>query len=133
MLRICPLFERPNANPARQYNLEYRAADATSNPWIVLGVLIRAGLEGIRAGLDAPHIVEKNYASLTPEQLTEYNVTPLPTSLDNALELLDQDETVKGWFSERLYSTFVTVKRNEIDYVAALPEDGHYAAYSSAY
>lgn len=133
LLRICPLFVRPNANSARQYNLEFRAADATSNPWLLLGALIRAGLEGIRAGLETPKVVGGNLADLTEEELAEAQSEPLPTSLEEALEKLDADAVAKGWFSPRLFSTFMTVKRSEIEYVAQLPEGGMYEAYARAY
>ena len=32
----------------RLYNLEYRPVDSTSCPYLVLGLLVRAGLQGIR-------------------------------------------------------------------------------------
>ncbi|MGJ8720292.1 MAG: glutamine synthetase [Salinibacterium amurskyense] len=133
LLRICPLFERPNANPARQYNLEFRGADVTSNPWIALGALIRAGLEGIRNNLPAPKVVSGETSELTQEQLDEYGVGNLPHSLGNALDLLAADDVVTGWFPERLLETFVLVKRAEIEHVNGLSDDEKYAAYSYAY
>ena len=45
-LRICPTMSIGGNDPARQFNLEYRAADATACPHLVLGAIIRAGLEG---------------------------------------------------------------------------------------
>lgn len=130
LLRICPLFERPNANPARQYNLEFRAADATSNPWLVLGALIRAGLEGIRQDLPTPRIDSEDAPQ---DESGDQDLPSLPTSLEDALDRLDQDDVVKSWFSPRLYSTFVTVKRNEMEHVSGLTEDQMYAEYASAY
>ncbi|WP_312856772.1 hypothetical protein [Arthrobacter mobilis] len=46
-------------DPAAQLNLEFRAADATGNPWLVMGLLIRAGLEGIRQRLPAPEGLDR--------------------------------------------------------------------------
>ena len=34
-------------DPARQFNIEYRAADAIANPYLALGAIVRAGLDGI--------------------------------------------------------------------------------------
>ena len=133
LLRICPLFERPNANPAKQYNLEFRGADVTSNPWIALGALIRAGLDGIRNNLPAPSVISGDFFALSQDELDAHGVGSLPVSLDDALEQLDQNETVKGWFSDRFLETFMTVKRAEIEHVAALSDDERYAAYSYAY
>lgn len=133
LLRICPLFDRPNANVARQYNLEFRGADATSNPWIVLGALIRAGLDGIRDNLPAPSIISGDFFALSQEELDARGVGSLPVSLDDALDHLDQNATVKSWFSDRFLETFATVKRAEIEHIASLSGDETYAAYSYAY
>lgn len=133
LLRICPLFERPDAKPARQYNLEFRAADVTSNPWIVLGSLIRAGLEGIREHLAAPPVVSGDFYALTEEQRSKANVGVLPASLGAALDALDDDTVAKGWFSDSFYTTFVAVKRAEIEHVASLSDTDKYAAYAAAY
>jgi glutamine synthetase len=133
LLRICPLFERPNGNPAKQYNLEFRGADVTSNPWIVLGALIRAGLDGIRNNLPAPSVISGDFFALSQDELESRGVGSLPVSLGNALELLEQNETVKGWFSDRFIETFFAVKRAEIEHVDTLSDDERYAAYSYAY
>ncbi|MEV8252883.1 glutamine synthetase [Rhodoglobus sp. NPDC076762] len=133
LLRICPLFDRPGANPAKQYNLEFRGADVTSNPWIALGVLIRAGLEGIRANLPAPKVISGDFFALSGEQLEQYGVGTLPYSLGNALDLLEADEVVSGWLPERLLETFLLLKRAEIEHVNGLSDDDKYAAYSYAY
>src|SRR5580692_11466 len=37
-------------NAASQFNVEYRAADATACPHLVLAAVARAGLEGVQAG-----------------------------------------------------------------------------------
>jgi glutamine synthetase len=133
LLRICPIFERPGSDPARQYNLEFRGADVTSNPWIVLGALIRAGLDGIRNNLPAPSVISGDFFALSPEERDAHGVGALPTSLGNALDLLKENEVVTSWFSERFLDTFFAVKRAEIDHVAALSDNQKYAAYSYAY
>lgn len=133
LLRICPLFERPGADPAKQYNLEFRGADVTSNPWIVLGALIRAGLDGIRNNLPAPSVISGDFFALSQDELDARGVGKLPVSLENALELLHQNEVVTSWFSDRFLETFFAVKRAEIEHVASLSDDEKYSAYSYAY
>lgn len=133
LLRICPLFERPGADLAKQYNLEFRGADVTSNPWVVLGALIRAGLDGIRNNLPAPSVISGDPFALSQEERDARGVSSLPASLGDALDLLDQNKIVKSWFSDRFVDTFFAVKRAEIEHVAALTDDEKYAAYSYAY
>jgi len=46
-LRVCPIFGEP---AAEHFNLEYRVADATASPYLALGAVVWAGLDGIRQG-----------------------------------------------------------------------------------
>jgi glutamine synthetase len=133
LLRICPLFDRPNADPRKQYNLEFRAADATSNPWIVLGALIRAGLDGIRESLSAPKVVVGDFSAVSEVEREDARFSVLPSSLGDALDALDEDATVRGWFSSSFYATFVAVKRAEIEEVGSMSGPQRYAAYAAAY
>ncbi|MFI9629627.1 glutamine synthetase family protein [Streptomyces sp. NPDC052042] len=117
LLRICPTSSLGGGVTADQFNLEYRAADATSNPWLVLGVLVRAGLHGI----------EENYAQpkVWPEETGESElaeVPSLPHSLDEALLELDKDDVVSGWFSDELLETHRSVKRAELAEVSGLDD-----------
>lgn len=117
LLRICPTSTVGGGVPADQFNLEYRAADATANPWLVLGVLVRAGLQGITADYDVPHI--------WPEEMSESDlasVPSLPKSLPEALDELARDEIVSGWFSPELLNTYYSVKRAELATVADLDD-----------
>lgn len=133
LLRICPLFNTPGANHAKQFNLEYRGADATSNPWIALGALVRAGLEGIRKGAATPPVVSGDPAELTETELEEVSFGVMPSTLEQALQRLESNETVSSWLSPRLLETFLTVKRAELAYTSALDEVDRYGVYVDAY
>jgi glutamine synthetase len=56
LLRICPVPAAEDIDPAPRFNLEFRAADAAASPYLQLGMLVYAGLQGIRDGLPAPAI-----------------------------------------------------------------------------
>ena len=47
-LRICPVSGGDPAQRARQFNVEFRVADATASPYLALAMLVQAGLDGIR-------------------------------------------------------------------------------------
>ena len=47
-VRICPVTGRDEIAKARQFHFEFRAADAAANPHLLLAVLIRSGLQGIK-------------------------------------------------------------------------------------
>jgi glutamine synthetase len=114
LLRIPPLVELGGVNPAEQLRLEYRGADATANPHLALGALVHAGLEGVRAGLAAPEILDRDPATLDREQASRFGVGALPTSLEQALRCLAEDETARGWMTPLLYEAYVSVKQAEL-------------------
>ncbi|WP_017792169.1 type I glutamate--ammonia ligase [Leucobacter salsicius] len=133
LLRICPLFNTPGANHDKQYNLEYRGADVTSNPWIALGVLIRAGLAGITEELAAPTVLSGDLSEIAQETLDAATYGVMPSTLEVAIEGLFANETVMSWLPSRLLETFRVVKLAEIEFTSALDPDDRYRAYAEAY
>ncbi|MEU6711435.1 glutamine synthetase family protein [Nonomuraea sp. NPDC046802] len=128
LLRICPTTQLGGADPAAQYNLEYRAADATANPWLALGVLIRAGLEGLTRAYDEP--------AVWPEDTDESalaGVPALPSSLEEALDALESDDVVRAWFDPRLLATHLSVKRSELAQLDGLDDAARIRKVSDVY
>ena len=118
MLRICPVVGLSSSPPSDQLHLEFRAADAVANPWMVLGALLHAGLSGLGDEHGAPAVVH-------PEDMSDEDVasTPgLPTSLAQALEALENDEDACGWFDPVLLTTYLQVKRAELQQVSNMDE-----------
>ena len=102
------------ADPARQFNLEFRAADAAACPHLALAVLVLAGLRGIREELPEPSLVGGDPSGLDEVASRRLGVRPLPASLEEALEALEGDKVVRSWLSRDLYDCYVGVKRTEI-------------------
>ena len=120
LLRLPPLVALGGADPARQLHLEYRGADASANPYLALGTIVRAGLDGVRAGLPAPPILDRDPAQLDPGEAERYGVGTLPGSLDEALRALAADGVARAWLGPLLYEAYVAVKRYEIEATAEL-------------
>ena len=116
MLRVPGLASGPE-----QTHLEFRAADATANPWLALGALVRAGLDGVNRALPAPGSVPGPAAGA------------FPGSLQDALSALEQDEVMSSWLPSDLLRMYLSVKRSEISAVAELPADQGHARYARAY
>jgi glutamine synthetase len=113
-IRIPPLVELGNNDPGRQFNLEFRAADAAACPHLVLAVLVLAGLRGIREELPEPTLVEGDPSELDEKERRRLGVRPLPNSLDEALGALESDAVVRSWFAPDLWDCYLSVKRTEI-------------------
>lgn len=114
-LRICPTFNADGAAVAPQFNYEFRAADATGNPYIQLAVLLRAGLAGMRDRLAAPEPTkDADCADLSPQERAARGIVRLPASLDESLAALESDDTARGFLQERMLSAYLTIKRAEL-------------------
>lgn len=114
LLRICPTVEIDGKDPAPQLNIEYRACDATANPWIALGVLIRAGLQGIREDLATPVVVDADIDTLSQQEKDAAGVALLPDNLADALKSFLDDPVASSWFPEDMKSVYLAIKRDEI-------------------
>jgi glutamine synthetase len=116
-LRICPLTGRDPALHARQFNVEFRVADATASPYLALAVLVQAGLDGIRH----------------QRQIEEKNPPPLPDSLDAALGLLEACAPAAQWLGADLYAGYLHFKRAEIKGLENLDETEICRRYAAVY
>ena len=86
------------ADPAEQFNLEFRFPDAAACPHLVLAILVRAGLDGIRDGREPADGGEGR----------------LPESLEEAMAALAADTVVRSWLPAELLSTYEALKTAEI-------------------
>src|SRR5215210_3216526 len=113
-IRIPPLVGPSGGDPARQFNLEFRAADAAACPHLALAVLVLAGLGGLLEELPEPTLLQGDPSELGEEERERLGVRPLPNSLEEALEALESDAVVRSWFSSDLWDCYLSVKRTEI-------------------
>ncbi|MCZ6524293.1 MAG: glutamine synthetase family protein [Alphaproteobacteria bacterium] len=132
-LRIAPVLEMAGADPARQYNLEYRPADAAASPHLALGAVVRAGLAGIREGLEPPPIIEQDPVELSDDERRRLGVVRLPETLAAALEALEADAVVRSWFSDDLWNCYLSLKRTEMGILEGLEAEAMCARYLEVY
>jgi glutamine synthetase len=116
-LRICPVVGSDPALRARQFNVEFRVADATASPYLALAVLVQAGLDGIRH----------------QRQIEDENPRPLPESLDQALVLLEACQPAAEWLGADLFSGYLKLKRAEIKGLESLDESEICRRYAEVY
>jgi glutamine synthetase len=134
MLRVPPLLSlSPDQGLAEQMRLEYRGADAAANPYLALGALIHAGIWAIREELNPAEILDRDPTGLSPSEAKRFGVGILPTSLEEALEALDENEVARGWLPSRLYELYACVKRAEIEAVAGQELEELCRRYSTVY
>lgn len=133
VLRVCDLQMTPLPKRQLSYNLEFRAADNASNPYLMLAMIVRAGLQGIIEKLQSPPSISVDPGKLDEAERTRIGIKPLPSSLDEALRHLEHDEIARSWLPDALYETFVTVKRKEISATEGLSPEDLCARYARIY
>lgn len=132
-LRICPAGPAGSKEAARRFNIEYRAADATSSPHLALGAIIRAGLDGIVRSLPTPPIFSGDPDLLDNADREAMGLRRLPTTLSEALLALEADSIVCAWFSPSALETYVGMKRAEIALCSGLEGEAVCARYAKVY
>ena len=129
-LRVCPIFDQP-AN--HNFNVEYRVADAAACPYLALGALVWAGLDGVKRKLTLPPFSETNFWDMSDNERRAAGIKPLPSSLAEALNLLAASETARGWFSDELFECYLRLKRAELKAVEGMDPAAICARYAEIY
>jgi glutamine synthetase len=115
-LRVCPVFAAASREEtARQFNVEFRACDAAASPYLALGAMIFAGVDGIRRALPLPGPA---------------GAPALPQSLGAALDGLAKSEAAASWFGLTHLDAYLRFKRVEAEKAADMSHPelcGHYA------
>ncbi|PMW95358.1 glutamine synthetase [Pseudomonas sp. FW215-R2] len=129
-LRICPTVSLGNKPVAKQYNLEFRAMDATASPHLAMAALLIAGRLGIEQRLALNAITDEIPDSLNDEQREARGIVALPASLAQALECLRRSEALMAAMPAPLLDTYFALKTEELALTEQLsPADlcEHYA------
>jgi glutamine synthetase len=93
--------------------VECRAADISTNPYLGAAMILAAGLEGIREGLDPgePH-TENMYKSSLAE-LEKMGIQFLPRNLQEAIAAFAADPLSKKVMGSLMYQTYIDLKSQE--------------------
>jgi glutamine synthetase len=114
-------------------NVELKAADASCNPYLAVGGLIAAGLDGVERGLEPPPPVEVDPATIPEDERTERGILPLPGAQEEALDALEADAVLMDALGPTLATSYLAVRRSEwATYSAgdeAFEQQGHFLKY----
>ncbi|WP_026529568.1 type I glutamate--ammonia ligase [Haematomicrobium sanguinis] len=105
-----PLYKPNKGQSAR---VEYRGIDSAANPYLAYAVLLGAGLKGIREGYDLPPDTEDDVWSLTGAERRAMGLKPLPSSLYDAIGVMEESEFMAEILGEQVFNNFLRNKRHE--------------------
>ena len=100
-------------------NLELKACDSSCNPYLALGGLIAAGLDGLEHELELPSAVDVDPHTLSEDERAVAGAQRHPTTLAAALGALEKDLVLMEALGDRLATSYLAVKRSDIDGFAA--------------
>jgi glutamine synthetase len=123
LLRVSPMA--PGDTTGRTFNVEYRAADATANPHLVLAALVHAMCEGLDSAASIDRVLSGH--------IDDEDFDPLPPSVEAAQAAFLADDVARSWFPDDLVTTARAVRQGEEEQLAGLSEGERCRAYAQAY
>jgi len=114
-------------------NAELKACDSSCNPYLALGGLIAAGLDGLERGLEPPEPVGVDPATIDEQDRERRGIVRLPSTQAEALDALEHDELLTAALGPVLAQSYLAVRRSEWAAYsagdAAFEQLGHFEKY----
>ncbi|BAQ16258.1 type III glutamate--ammonia ligase [Methyloceanibacter caenitepidi] len=95
--------------------VELRAADSANNPYLGAAMVLSAGLEGIREGLDPGDPHTENMYNKSPSELQELGIALLPRTLEEAIDAFEADPFSRTVLGEDMFKAYAAFRREEWD------------------
>ncbi len=102
-------------NKEASVRVELRSIDTSANPYLAFALMLNAGLDGIEQGMELPPGAEDDVWSLSDRERQAMGITPLPRSLDEALNLMERSDLVAETLGEHVFDYFLKNKRAEFE------------------
>ncbi|MCU1366808.1 MAG: glnA [Ilumatobacteraceae bacterium] len=93
--------------------IEYRSPDPACNPYLAFSVLLAAGMRGVQEGYELPAEADANLFQMDDAQLAKLGIDQIPTSLGDALKVMEESSLVAEALGEHIFEWFLRNKRNE--------------------
>ncbi|UCF93430.1 MAG: glutamine synthetase [Desulfobacterales bacterium] len=122
-----------NSKGTRASRFEFKTADATANPYLALGALIAAGLDGLQRNLPLPEEVTVDPALIPEAERQARGIDLLPQSLGAALDALRKDEVLLEALGKALARSYVAVRQCEWDALKDLTLEQEVALLAERY
>jgi len=118
------------SNPKAK-RIEFRAPDASSNPYLAFAAQLMAGLDGIKNRIEPADPIDKDLYELPAEEAKD--IQRAPETLEEALKALEADHEFLlegGVFTEDLIQTWIEYKREyEIKPLSLRPNPYEFELY----
>lgn len=110
--RRSPLIRIPSVRGDRT-RIELRSPDPSANPYLVLAVLLAAGMDGIKNKITPPKSLDEDIQELPEEQLKQLQIEKLPRNLLEAVQELEKDSFIRNVLGEELAAKTIAAHKKE--------------------
>ena len=114
-------------------NIEIKPVDGSANPYLALGAIVAAGLDGIHRGLDPGEPLSSNPEELAESERQERGIRRYPETLSVALDELEKDEVLLDALGTARAHEFIAVRRAEWSDLGSVPVSQQIAAHFRRY
>jgi glutamine synthetase len=111
------LIRVPMYKPGKETGtrIEFRCPDPACNPYLAFGVMLAAGLDGIRHRRALADPVEEDIFHMTPAERSQRGIDTLPDSLNRAIELAEDSSLLREVLGAHVFEKFIENKKIEWD------------------
>lgn len=112
---------------------ELRNPDPTANPYLAFAVMLAAGIDGIKRGLEPVAPVEEDIYEFSDAEVEAKGIGCLAESLGMAVARMEKDTLVKETLGAHLYEAFLRAKKSEWDRYRLAVSDWEIEEYLDTY
>ena len=87
--------------------------DPAANPYLALGAIVAAGIDGLDRGLSLPDAVQADPASIPAAKRRAMGIRQLPSSLGAAIRELERSAMLREAMGDVLFDAFLATRRAE--------------------
>lgn len=98
-------------SPEKSIHLELKFVDATAQPYLMVGSIIAAGLDGIKRKLEPGEPCLVDPASLSDSEREERGWSRYPESLIDAVRALEKDTFFRSIWGDTLIDEYIKIKK----------------------
>ena len=102
-----------NRHPPSPTHFELKTIDGCANPYLALGTIIAAGLDGIKRGLQLPPPVNTDPMQLSEKERSKLKVPRLPKNLKESMEAFKKDEVLNEALGPSMAKSVLSVREAE--------------------
>jgi glutamine synthetase len=103
----------PKKGKESSTRIEFRSPDPACNPYLAFSLILAAGLRGVEEGYELAPEATNNIFEMTREERAAEGIGSLPSSLADAVDVMERSELVAETLGEHVFEHFIRNKRRE--------------------